>query len=325
MPEPRARRGSPDVFEFEGTGDEARRWLDEAYGTTLRLVGELGTVRHHREDHGSVAFDHLKIDAEFSFDADPMPVLVVVDMFGGTTEYTRDGVTDRIHDGGSVLMAGWNMPFSGRSNRLEVRGTTLTGEALEMAVHDLAPGYPWRRVVFTSYVPHSPAAGARWRATVDQLVASFPGEDEPEARCDAVRLLGHTLLATFPNNLVAAQRSLESYDEAGEDATATVRRAVAIIEEHAFEDLALTELAEECGVTPRTLQYAFRKHLGCTPLAYLRRVRLDLVHQALRDGSSSTVSDAATRNGFFNPGRFAAEYRRVFQENPGQTLSRSTP
>ena len=76
-------------------------------------------------------------------------------------------------------------------------------------------------------------------------------------------------------------------------------------------------------MTPRALQYAFRRHLGCTPMSYLRRVRLDLVRQALRDGSFLTVTDAATSYGFFNPGRFAAEYRQLFAENPAQTLHRS--
>ena len=74
---------------------------------------------------------------------------------------------------------------------------------------------------------------------------------------------------------------------------------------------------------PRALQYAFRKHLGCTPQDYLRRVRLDLARRSLRDGTSESVSDAAARYGFFNPGRFASDYRQVFDENPRQTLHRA--
>jgi AraC-like DNA-binding protein len=35
------------------------------------------------------------------------------------------------------------------------------------------------------------------------------------------------------------------------------------------------------------------------------------------------VGDAAAKYGFFNPGRFASEYRQVFDENPRQTLDRS--
>lgn len=323
MPESRSRRGSPDVFDFEGTGDEARRWLDAVYGTSLRLAGPLGTVRHHREDHGSVAFDHLRIEASFTWDADPMPALVVVDMLGGMAEYTRDGVTDRIHDGDSVVMSGWDMPFAGVADHINVRGTSLTAEVLEAAVRDVAPDYPWQRLTFTSYVPHSAAAAARWRATVDELSSSFPAQDDPVAHGEATRLLGYTLLQTFPNNLVASVSPLEVSRDPGEETPSTVRRALRVIEAHDFEDLSLDELARECGVTPRALQYAFRRHLGCTPLAYVRRIRLDLARQTLRDGSALSVSDAAARYGFFNPGRFASDYRQVFEENPRQTLDRS--
>ena len=34
------------------------------------------------------------------------------------------------------------------------------------------------------------------------------------------------------------------------------------------------------------------------------------------------VGDAAAQVGFFNPGRFASDFRQVFDENPGQTLLR---
>ena len=139
---------------------------------------------------------------------------------------------------------------------------------------------------------------------------------------EAARLLGHTLLQTFPNNVVAeASRLMRA--ESRNATPSLVREAVRVIEAHPAADLTLAELALECGVTGRTLQYAFRQHLGCTPSDYLRRVRLDLVRQVLRGGSTLTVSDAAARFGFHNPGRFASDYRQAFDENPRQTLHRS--
>lgn len=324
MPHSRSRRGSPAVFGYEGTGDEAREYLDAAYGTTLRLTGRLGTVRHHRLDHGSFAVDHIKIDAEFAFDAEPMPALVVVDLIRGDLEYTRDHLTDHSHDGDSVLAAGWDMPFRGHSEGYEIRTTSLTAEAVTAAIAEVDPDYPWQHLSFTSYVPRSPAAGARWRATVDQLASATRGQESAREREEASRLLGHTLLQTFPNNVVAeASRLMRA--EARNATPSLVRQAVRIIEAQEGADLGLVELAQACGVTTRTLQYAFRQHLGCTPSDYLRRVRLDLVRQALRDGSSLTVGEAAARFGFFNPGRFAADYRQVFDENPRQTLHRIAP
>jgi AraC-like DNA-binding protein len=228
-----------------------------------------------------------------------------------------------VQDGDSALVSGWDMPFSGSSHHQELRATTVTGEALMAAVADIAPDYPWQHITFASYVPRSQAAGARWRATVDQLSSHFPAETDSPAHAEATRLLGHTLLETFPNSVIARERTALVGHDSRDAAPSTVERATRIIEAHAFEDLGPGELARECGVSPRSLQYAFRKHLGCTPQDYLRRVRLDLARQALRDGSSHSVSDVAARYGFFNPGRFASDYRQVFDENPGQTLHRS--
>ncbi len=323
MPQSRARRGLPDTFAFEGVGDDARAWLDAAFGTRLRLTGPLGLVRHQREDHGSVAFDHIRIDAAFAFDSDAMPALVVADILGGVTEYTRGGVTDRVRDGESALVSGWEMPFTGSADHQDIRTTSLTAGALTAAVEGVAPDYPWQHITFTSYVPRSAAAGARWRATVDQLSSMLPAEATQEQQEAAALLLGHTLLQTFPNNVVARGRGTARESDPQAAAPSTVRRAVRIIESHVLEDLSPGDLAQECGVTPRALQYAFRRHLGCTPQDYLRRVRLDLARQSLRDGTTVTVSDVAARYGFFNPGRFASDYRQVFNENPRQTLERT--
>ena len=325
MPQERARRGSPDVFSFEDSGDRARLWLDTVFGTNLRLTGPLGGVQHHRTDRGPVVFDALRIDACYTFDSDPLPMLVVVDVLRGYVEYVRDGVTDRVRDGDSALVAGWDMAFAGAAEFPELRTTSLSIEGFLAAVREADPEHPGTHVIFTSYTPHSPAAGARWRATVDEVSSMLLPDASQEQEDAAARLLGHTLLHTFPNNVVvrAAQPGVEDAADDLDDSPSTVRLAARIIEAHASEELSPGDLARECGVTPRALQYAFRKHLGCTPQDYLRRVRLDLVRRSLRDGTSPSVSAAAATHGFFNPGRFASYYRQVFDENPGQTLHKT--
>ncbi|KRE95543.1 hypothetical protein ASG76_07860 [Nocardioides sp. Soil774] len=329
MPHTRAKRGSPDAFDFEGTGARARDWLDRAYGASLRLTGRVGTVQHRRVDHGTFAFDHLVIGSPFAADSDAMPGLVVVDLINGDSAYSRDHITDYSHDGDSVLAAGWDMPHSNSSEGFEVRATTITGQALALAVEDLLPGHPWEHISFDSYVPHSQAAGARWRALVDQLSAAVPAvqagdpDHAGEAAAEAGRLLAHTLLATFPNDVMAEAVRLEQEAGQGESSPTLVAHAMRVVEARAGDEITLEELARECSMSPRALQYAFRKHLGCSPLDYLRLVRLDLARAALRDGSKTTVSDAAARFGFHNPGRFASDYRQVFDENPRQTLNRN--
>ena len=322
MPHSISRRVSPDAYAFEGVGEVAREWLDSAYGTSLRLSGRVGTVRHRRVDHGTVAFDHLRIDSAFSVDSDPMPTLVVVDLLEGDAQHSREKVTSRNRDGDSVLVAGWNMPFTNTSSGFEVRTTTLTTDAVTAAVEELVPDYPWQRISFSSYVPRTPAAGARWRATVDQL--SHRTTTTAAEKAEIGRLLAQTLLQTFPNNLMSEALRLDRGSGSRDATSSLVRNAMQIIEVRAYEDLKLDDLASACGVSSRTLQYAFRRHLDCTPMDYLRRVRLDLVRRSLREGTAPSVTDAAGRFGFFNPGRFASSYREVFDENPRETLQRAS-
>jgi AraC-like DNA-binding protein len=321
VPELRARHDPVDAFDFEGTGEDARHWLETAYGTSLGLSGRMGTVHHRRRELGGVSFDRLRIDAPVRFDADAMPALVVVDVLDGEIEYTHGEVTDRGREGDTVLAAGWDMPFAGRGNGYEVRNTGVSGDVLTAAIAEIDPERTCADLRFARFVPRSPAAAAQWRTVVDRLSASSVG-DSAIAQGQATRLLAHSLLHTFENNLVSDD-STTARDL--RDATrATVWQAQRIIHDRAHDDLSLADIADECGVTPRTLQYAFRRHLDCTPNTYLRQVRLDLVHQLLNAGSVATVGDAAARLGFFNPGRFAADYRQVFGENPGQTLARHT-
>ncbi|MCP3421856.1 helix-turn-helix domain-containing protein [Nocardioides pinisoli] len=322
MEEQGSRRSTPDVFDFEGDGDEARHWLDSAYGTALGLDGHMGTVHHRRRERGGVSFDRLRIDDPVRFDAEAMPVLVVVDVLEGEIEYTRRSITDRAREGDTVLAAGWGMPFSGGGTGYDVRNTGVSLEVLSAAIADIDPDRTSDDLRFHSFVPRSPAAAAQWRAVVDRLGAPAQDGVDPAGQAGASRLLAHSLLHTFANNIVGDERGAAR--DARDASQSVVRLAQRIIEDRAADELTMSDIARECHVTPRALQYAFRRHLDCTPHAYLRQVRLDLVHQVLRDGSVPTVGDAAARYSFFNPGRFAAEYRQVFGENPGQTLVRAS-
>lgn len=321
MPNLRARLATTPA-DFEGEGDEALEWLDGLYSTPLKVRGHVGGMTHWGMSGGGLSVDHLAIDASITFDVEAMPVLVVVDVLEGAIEYTRESVTDRGRGGDTVLAAGWERPFRGSGDRYQVRNTSIAVDVLDSAVREINPDLTIADLHFTGFVPRSAAAAATWRATLDQLAAAFPRPDDAIGRSDAARLVGHTLLHTFRNNVVGSTSGADDARDRRDATQAVVRRAQGVIESQARDDLSQADLAQECGVTPRTLQYAFRRHLGCTPSDYVKQVRLDLVHQSLRDGTAESVADAAASLGFFNPGRFAADYRRVFDENPRQTLAR---
>jgi transcriptional regulator GlxA family with amidase domain len=106
-------------------------------------------------------------------------------------------------------------------------------------------------------------------------------------------------------------------------APATLRRAVDFVETRRGLEIDIEAIARDVGVSPRAIQLSFRRHLDCTPTAYVRGVRLRGAHDQLRDarrGDGLTVSRVALDWGFNNPSRFAAYYRRTYGRSPGETL-----
>lgn len=88
-------------------------------------------------------------------------------------------------------------------------------------------------------------------------------------------------------------------------------------------------MAQAARVGVRSLREGFRTHMGTTPLAYLRSVRLDLARRdllAVAEGHvSQTVTDVALRWGFMHLGRFTGHYRKAYGETPSQTVRSARP
>jgi AraC-like DNA-binding protein len=103
-----------------------------------------------------------------------------------------------------------------------------------------------------------------------------------------------------------------------------VKQAIDVIEAYPDRPLPVTTVARMVGVSARTLQYGFRQHVGLTPTAYARQVRLARAQRDLReaDPQRETVAAVAHRWGFAHLGRFAAAYRDAYGETPSQTLRR---
>ena len=103
---------------------------------------------------------------------------------------------------------------------------------------------------------------------------------------------------------------------------AAVRIAIDLMETEPGRPLTASALAAEAHVSVRTLQESFRRHVGISPMAYLRKVRLRRAREDLRaaDPSITTVAAIAHRWGFTHLGRFAAVYQTAFGEPPTATL-----
>jgi AraC-like DNA-binding protein len=103
---------------------------------------------------------------------------------------------------------------------------------------------------------------------------------------------------------------------------AAVRDAMDIIDAGPHLPRTTSTLARQCHVSVRTLQEGFQRHLGISPMTYLRLARLRRAHRDLRsaDPSRSTVASIAHRWGFTHLGSFAAAHKKMYGETPRQAL-----
>ena len=105
---------------------------------------------------------------------------------------------------------------------------------------------------------------------------------------------------------------------------AIMRRFHQTIEQHINCPLYISELCKAVGASERTLRASCEEHLAMSPKHYLILRRMHMVRRALREADpvSKTVTEIATRFGFWQFGRLAVEYRALFGETPSTTLAR---
>ena len=106
---------------------------------------------------------------------------------------------------------------------------------------------------------------------------------------------------------------------------AIMRRFDKAIEQYVDQPLYVPELCREVGASERTLRACCQEHLGMGPKHYLLLRRMHMVRRALRESTvaDTTVTEIATRYGFWQFGRLAVEYKTLFGEAPSATLARS--
>lgn len=303
--------------------DVARDWLKAAYGTSLRMrtPAPHSAFRYSRTTAGSLSLSTLALPTEYSYATDPLGAVAITHVMGGRmTRECQDDATEAV-PGDVLAISQPHLPYAGRVFSAELRAVTVPPTLVQEAAGRPA-GQKTRPLRFTRFTPVSPAMADHWKRTVDyvekSVLALAPG-GAPLVVDAAARLLAATILAAFDTDARPEPVLADTRDATSE----TARRTVAFIESQPQAEIGLADMAAAAGVTPRAVQYAFRRHLGTTPMAYLRRVRLAQAHEDLvaADPARDTVTALAARWGFHHQGRFAAAYREVYGVPPRRTLA----
>jgi AraC-like DNA-binding protein len=314
-----------EFFETEDIG-LAEHLLSGVYGAVqISPHGQRRGIRLTRTSLTSAAhLDQVSFAMSLDIAAAPIGVLIFNDLKSGRVRHGSDR-EDRSYGSGQVYLAG--QPEHPRTATIQdaVAELAVIDPALVTQLADTTQGRAPRPVRFTSYEPVSPQAAAQWRVTYayvrDTVLASPDAAAEPLVAAGVARLLVATALAAFPNNALTDPTIEDRHDAH----PATLRRAVAFIDENAHLDVTVADVAAAASVTIRAVQLAFQRHMGISPMEYLRRVRLDHARQDLMragPGGGLTVTAVAYRWGFRSSSRFAAAYRRAYGVSPSHTLNR---
>jgi AraC-like DNA-binding protein len=316
--------GAPARIDFSTTdAGVAIDYFQRVYRTRMKFDGVRDGLKykHNRLDAGLFAIDDIRLPLYMGVAQDPFNSLIVMNLHAGRIERDCAGSNGRFVGGDVFIHADPVLPVTIRlfDTHLDVVMLDLSTLAQVAATSPArAPG-PIR---FTAFQPISHGAAANWKRTTDflaELLANTDAAAQPLIRGTASRLLAAAALTTFPNTAIIDPTCQDRRDAT----SATVRRAVAFIEQHPDRDISIADIAAAAHVSIRAVQIAFRRRLDTTPMGYLRGVRLDRVHRELlaaNPTSGTTVTDIATRWGFYNHSRFAAGYRRAYGVTPRDTL-----
>lgn len=142
--------------------------------------------------------------------------------------------------------------------------------------------------------------------------------DHPEAaRGLEQALIGAMVECLGVEELTADRAALRQH-------TRIMRKFHAAMERRLDQPLYVPELCVEIGTSQRTLRVCCQQQLGMSPKRYLLMRRMHLVRRALRESgpTETTVTEIATRYGFWQFGRFAGQYKALFGEMPSTMLAR---
>jgi AraC family ethanolamine operon transcriptional activator len=198
------------------------------------------------------------------------------------------------------------------------------GNLLAIAYFSPPEREPWARLG-DGYHLLNPASGVlvalrRLMSTTLETAANDPGFlNEPASQTLVERSLLSTMDAAIRTNANSGPVPAT---------TDNYRRLVAEMEKLIRHDLRIwpktTELADQVGVSVRTLQSATQAICGMSPHRYSRVLRLWSVRRQLRTGPvGRSVKSCAIAHGFWHLSEFAASYRAAFGELPSETLYRS--
>lgn len=294
----------------------ARQFFSSAYQPGWRITGLTGrsAVAHRRCEAGSLTVDEVTIQGRVALEIPASNTITVIQPRGGSIG-VAGGPPAAID---FPILIAHDMPCLLQCNEARFDVVSLAPDALHKFAADWRAPLP-HQIHFLDWRPRSRAAVRAWHRALDYVALTLATPDtarQPVIVAGLAPLLAGAVLQCYPSNLT-------EQDLANEPALPeTLKDAISFIHRHAAGEVGINDVAGAVHLTPRAVQYLFRRQLATTPTEYIRHVRLSRAHQELIAGapSDTTVTEIAQRWGFAHTGRFAVLYRQTYGQSPHTTL-----
>jgi AraC family ethanolamine operon transcriptional activator len=163
------------------------------------------------------------------------------------------------------------------------------------------------------------AAGKRLRALVENLgIASREVRDAlwqtSAASSKIAQVVGDALGIPKETAITPGRHALSRVE--------ITRSALQILEEQSDEQISVRRLANMISISERTLRTTFEEYFGVGPTRYLKVRTLHQARKLLKrsDPYATSVTEIAVGLGIWELGRFARDYKLLFDEFPSETL-----
>ena len=269
-----------------------------------------------------LGFDELDYRFDIGYAAEAQGQIIICDIVSSTIRRAGEGHDEVFGPGDLFLISQPGLPYGGVAHAPRLRFTILDPAVCAQVAAAAGPAADGP-VRLLDHRPVSRQAALLLQRSIahvrDSVLSAPEAARSPLLVSAATQYLAASVLHAFPNNAVTDPAAADRHDAN----PGALRRAMAFIEANPDIGISVADIAAAACVSPRALQLAFRRHLDTTPMAYLRRVRLDHARQDLAQaspGDGTTVTAVAYRWGFPSASRFAEYYRAAYGVAPGDTL-----
>lgn len=333
------------MMQFVQSEDLAKPQADMLPGSTVFHSDDLGLVREHitktycphdlqlarRGDTLNAWLKHIRLDkigigamgygadVEIEGIGDENMLLLMQPLSGAAAIGTSAETVEADVNSASVVDTA-NLRRMRWSNECTQRVVQIPYETLEQHAMMLMGRPLTQRLSFSQHMPLSSNVATCWHyASLLSLELTMNNNEHSRAVISNLETLFILkLLESQPSNY-----SEQFKPQPCKIAPQHVRRTEQYIIENAHRPITMEKLVEIGGVSARALFDGYRRFRGTSPMSFYKSVRLERARaDLLAARHNETVTEIACRWGFYQFGRFAAEYKNFFGELPSETLRR---